>query len=83
MAPKPALPVALVLRVVSLALRQLLVAQRQGLRLALPGVPALRPVLLVGPALRPAPRPVLVAPLLRLPVRPLQQLPLHRSRPRR
>jgi hypothetical protein len=92
-APKPALPVALVLRVVSLALRQLLVAQRQGLRLALPGVPALRPVLLVGPALRPvllvgpalrpAPRPVLVAPLLRLPVRPLQQLPLHRSRPRR
>lgn len=83
MAPKPALPVALVLRVVSLALRQLLVAQRQGLRLALPEVPALRPALLVGPALRPAPRPVLVAPLLRLPVRPLQQLPLHRSRPRR
>lgn len=87
--PKPALPVALVLQVVSLALRQLLVAQRQELRLALLVAPkqALHLVLLVGPVLRPAlplvPRLVLVAPLLRLRALRQRRLLPRRSRPRR
>lgn len=77
--PKPALPVALVLRVVSLALRQLLVAQRQELRLALPAAPKQ----VLRPALPLVPRLVLVAPLLRLRALRQRRLLPRRSRPRR